>query len=75
MYDPKLWGPKIEEGLLPEPQLPEGARCDLHPGRFAFNLAIAAVGGDVYLCRECFLDQRISSKRHDPKNRRPKPGA
>ena len=59
MYDPKLWGPYIPAGAEPEPQLPEGAKCDLHPDRFAFNLLVATTGlpgmsgADVYFCREC----------------------
>lgn len=78
MYDPKLWGPKIAVGLEPERALPEGAKCDNHPERFAFNLVVATTGiqgmsgADVYLCRECFLDQRPSHKRHDFRDRRPK---
>jgi hypothetical protein len=72
VYDPKLWGPYIAEGINPDPILPQDARCDIHPGRFAFNLAMATDGGDVYVCRECFLDQRISPKRHDQKDRRHK---
>jgi hypothetical protein len=75
MYDPHLWGPFIAEGLRPEPVLPFGARCDIHTARFAFNVVMASDGGDVYLCRECFLDQRISSKRHERKDRRSKPTA
>ena len=71
MYDPNLWGPHIAEGLQPEPRLPFGARCDIHPRRFAFNLVMATDGGDVYLCRECFLDQRSATKRHDQNDRRP----
>jgi hypothetical protein len=72
VYDPKLWGPYIAEGINPDPILPQDARCDIHPGRFAFNVAMATDGGDVYVCRECFLDQRISPKRHDQKDRRHK---
>jgi hypothetical protein len=77
-YDPKLWGPYIAVGLNPEPKLPDGAKCDNHPARFAFNLLVATTGSegqsgaDVYLCRECFLDQRPSPKRHDYRDRRPK---
>jgi hypothetical protein len=73
-YDPKLWGSYIAEGIQPEPQLPEGAKCDNHPARFAFNIAMYSDGsGDAYLCRECFLDGRITSKRHPFTDRRPKP--
>ena len=76
MHDPNLWGPKIAPGLEPEPALPEGAKCDNHPGRFAFNLVVATTGiqgmsgADVYLCRECFIEQRMSHKRHDYNDRR-----
>jgi hypothetical protein len=44
MYDPKLWGPKVAVGREPERVLPEGAMCDNHPERFAFNLVLATTG-------------------------------
>lgn len=74
-YDPKLWGLYIAEGLQPEPLLPEGAKCDNHPARFAFNIAMYSDGsGDAYLCRECFINQRYhASIRHAFNARRPKP--
>jgi hypothetical protein len=74
-YDPRLWGPKIAAGLEPEPALPEGAECDNHPGRYAFNLVVHSHGGgDAYLWRECFLYQRPSPKVHDRRERRSLPG-
>jgi len=79
MYDAKLWGPYIPVGAEPDPQLPEGAKCDIHTDRFAFNILVATTGlegmsgADVYFCRECFLNQPSSPKRHDFKSRRPKP--
>lgn len=75
-YDPKLWGPYIAVGLDPEPKLPKGAKCDNHPDRFAFNLSVATNGiegldgADVYRCRECFLNQAPSMKRHPFEDRR-----
>jgi hypothetical protein len=78
VYDPKLWGPYIPDGAESEPALPEGAKCDNHPNRFAFNLVVATTGiagitgADVYLCRECFVEQSSSPKRHDYQDRRPK---
>jgi hypothetical protein len=78
MYDPKLWGPYIPVGAEPEPQLPDGAKCDNHPDRFAFNILVATTGipgmsgADVYFCRECFLNQPSSPKRHAYEDRRPK---
>jgi len=75
-YDPAEWGPIIGEGQEPEPLLPEGAPCDNHPGRFAFNIRVRSDGsGDAYVCRECFLDHRWSSKVHDPKDRRATPNS
>jgi hypothetical protein len=70
-YDPALWGPRIAPGMKPEPKLPKDAKCDNHPERFAFNLAIASDGrGDVYLCRDCFLKQRPTEQRHPQSKRR-----
>ena len=66
-------GSVIADGLQPQLVPLFGARCDIHTLRFAFNLVIASDGSDIYLSHESFLDQRMSSKRHGRKNRRPKP--
>ncbi len=79
MYDPNLWGPFIAVGSEAEAALPVGAKCDNHPERFAFNIAVATVGiqgmsgADMYLYRECFLNRRSSPQRHDREDRREVP--